>query len=156
MKNYKRLTKVNENGEVVLAKPMNSNSICCLDTEFRIVYQELLKRLGELENAIEKGELISPNNVGDKEIEFFCKHNDSVRKYNTKTTVELCCKILCQTIGSPCDYAKKLKDGFEYMQDNCRDHCDNNCEAITYSQNYEKCWYEYLKSNLKDQGINIE
>lgn len=37
-------------------------------------------RLQEIEDKIESGELISTKQVGDTEIEFFVKHNESVRK----------------------------------------------------------------------------
>ena len=44
-------------------------------------YSNLItNRLFELENKIESGELISTKEVGDTEIEFFVKHNDSIRK----------------------------------------------------------------------------
>lgn len=47
---------------------------------------EGIERLAELEDMIESGELISTKEVGDTEIEFFVKHNESVRK-NTATDI---------------------------------------------------------------------
>lgn len=50
------------------------------------MYFETYERLKKLEDMIESGELISTKEVGDTEIEFFVKHNESVRK-NTATDI---------------------------------------------------------------------
>lgn len=79
MKDYKRLTK--RCGDIVnYAKPLQSNFIGAIYEEQKERDSEIMSRLAELEDKIESGELISTKQVGDTEIEFFVKHNESVRK----------------------------------------------------------------------------
>ena len=76
--NYQRMTKHSVLG-TLHADDINGNEqplceLTALDTD------NLIGRLCELEDKIESGELISTKEVGDTEIEFFAKHNESVRK----------------------------------------------------------------------------
>lgn len=67
---YKRLTKRISDGEEAFL--------------FHSSLHEGIERLAELEDKIERGELISTKETGDTEIEFFVKHNDRVRKFALK------------------------------------------------------------------------
>lgn len=74
---YQRMTKHSDLG-TLHACDINGNEqplceLTVLDTD------NLIGRLCELEDKIESGELISTKEVGDTEIEFFAKHNESVR-----------------------------------------------------------------------------
>lgn len=83
MKDYKRLTK--RCGDIVnYAKPLQSNFIGAIYEEQKERDSEIMSRLAELEDKIERGELISTKETGDTEIEFFVKHNDRVRKFALK------------------------------------------------------------------------
>lgn len=79
MKDYERLTSYMQVGNKVVAiQPQRKERI-----------QAYIDRLFDLENKIESGELIDINklmtaettrDLSDKEIEFFIKHNEKVRK----------------------------------------------------------------------------
>lgn len=78
MMKYQRMTKHSVLG-TLHADDINGNEqplceLTALDTD------NLIGRLCELEDKIESGELISTKEVGDTEIEFFVKHNESVRE----------------------------------------------------------------------------
>lgn len=64
---YKRLTKRISDGEEAFL--------------FHSSLHEAIERLAKLEDKIERGELISvlQEEQNEREIEFFCKHNDYVR-----------------------------------------------------------------------------
>lgn len=47
-----------------------------------------VNKLADLEDKIESGELISPNDIGNNEIEFFVKHNKKVRTLTTREILE--------------------------------------------------------------------
>lgn len=75
---YQRMTKHSDLG-TLHADDINGNEqplceLTAVDTDI------LIGRLCELEDKIESGELISTKEVGDTEIEFFVKHNETVRK----------------------------------------------------------------------------
>lgn len=85
MKDYKRITVSND------SFCTNCDGICFCKTSCKI--QDILQRLIELENKIERGELVDRNEyldylmeakdtsaLTDKEIEFFVKHNARVRE----------------------------------------------------------------------------
>lgn len=72
---YKRLTKRIADGEEAFL--------------FHSSLHEGIERLAELEDKIERGELISTKETGDTEIEFFVKHNDRVRKFELKNFAKL-------------------------------------------------------------------
>lgn len=79
---YQRMTKHSDLG-TLHACDINGNEqplceLTVLDTD------NLIGRLCELEDKIESGELISTKEVGDTEIEFFAKHNESVRVNTAK------------------------------------------------------------------------
>ena len=80
MKDYKRLT--GEKGRVCDAEYCENDD--CLKCAAQINYE----RLAELEDKIESGELISPNDVGNNEIEFFVKHNKEVRKETAREIIK--------------------------------------------------------------------
>ena len=80
MKDYKRLTKRNADGCACYASPLTSSFVGAIYEEQKQRDDEILSRLAELEDKIESGELISPKDVGNNEIEFFVKHNKEVRK----------------------------------------------------------------------------
>lgn len=85
MKGYKRLTE-RRSGAVIDNCgncPNVNNKQGCTDKK---CYEIIKNRLADLEDKIESGELISTKEVGDTEIEFFVKHNESVRK-NTATDI---------------------------------------------------------------------
>ena len=78
MMKYQRMTKHSVLG-TLHADDINGNEqplceLTALDTD------NLINRLCKLEDKIESGELIHTKEVGDTEIEFFVKHNESVRK----------------------------------------------------------------------------
>lgn len=78
MMKYQRMTKHSVLG-TLHADDINGNEqplceLTALDTD------NLIGRLCELEDKIESGELIHTKEVGDTEIEFFVKHNESVRE----------------------------------------------------------------------------
>lgn len=79
---YQRMTKHSDLG-TIHACDINGNEqplceLTALDTD------NLIGRLCELEDKIESGELIHTKEVGDTEIEFFVKHNETVRKNTAK------------------------------------------------------------------------
>ena len=108
MKGYKRLTHkddiyyvdvINDKHEIVCS-PKSDNNLCVVLSAQKIV--KLLNRLVELENAIESGELCDreeliehlmtakdTSTLTDKEIEFFIKHNEKVRKVVAKEIVSI-------------------------------------------------------------------
>lgn len=82
MMKYQRMTKHSDLG-TIHADDINGNEqplceLTALDTD------NLIGRLCELEDKIESGELIHTKEVGDTEIEFFVKHNETVRKNTAK------------------------------------------------------------------------
>lgn len=68
----------------------------------------IINRLFELEDKIESGELISTKEVGDTEIEFFCKHNDTVRKETAQTILIYVAKAINAISWSNADYANSI------------------------------------------------
>ena len=79
---YERLTKRKENGEYTLAKEIKSTYQVAIMEEADRLYAEAFRRLAELEDKIESGELISTlqEDQSEQEIEFFVKHNAYVRR----------------------------------------------------------------------------
>lgn len=79
---YQRMTKHSDLG-TLHACDINGNEqpLCELTV---LDADNLIGRLCELEDKIESGELISTKEVGDTEIEFFAKHNESVRVNTAK------------------------------------------------------------------------
>ena len=89
MKDYKRLTK--RCGDIVnYAKPLQSNFIGAIYEEQKERDSEIMSRLAELEDKIERGELISTvqDERSEQEIAFFVKHNAEVRKQAVKEFAE--------------------------------------------------------------------
>ena len=81
MKDYKRLTDRDDDGmPYVKCADCYIRDKCDLTKE--VCYQELQDRLAELEDKIERGELISTvqDELSEQEIAFFVKHNAEVRK----------------------------------------------------------------------------
>lgn len=91
---YKRLTKRISDGEEAFL--------------FHSSLHEGIERLAELEDKIERGELISTKEVGDTEIEFFCKHNDTVRKDTAQRALVKVAKAINAIPWSNVDYEKSL------------------------------------------------
>lgn len=92
MKEYKRLTNKDwkENYDIFEDVCCDTCAEDCGECERNF---NALVRLGELEDKIENGELISPYDIGDNEIAFFVKHNADVREDFAK------------------EFAQKIKDG---------------------------------------------
>lgn len=82
---YERLTDRDDDGmPYVKCADCYIRDKCDLTKE--VCYQELQDRLAELEDKIERGELISTvqSERGDKEVAFFVAHNTAVRKQAVK------------------------------------------------------------------------
>lgn len=105
MKNYKRLTKWSDLGTLhvfdFVGKEIPLCDISPMDSD------NLVGRLAELEDKIESGELVDRNEyldhlmatkdisqLTDKEIEFFAKHNASVRENSDKEIARLTIEVV--------------------------------------------------------------
>lgn len=89
MKDYKRLTDRDDDGmPYVKCADCYIRDKCDLTKE--VCYQELQDRLAELEDKIERGELISTvqDERCEQEIAFFVKYNAEVRKQAVKEFAE--------------------------------------------------------------------
>lgn len=95
MKNYKRLTKWSKLGTLHVFG-FNGEEISLSDVSALDVHH-LVHRLVVLEDKIECGELVDTNelmasettrDLTDKEIEFFIKHNEKVRKETAREILE--------------------------------------------------------------------
>ena len=84
MKDYTRLTRQSVDNFKYCLKDHKAKIGEFNDYDAFFDYSMAVKRLGELEDKIERGELISTKETGDTEIEFFVKHNDRVRKFALK------------------------------------------------------------------------
>lgn len=100
MKDYKRLTEWVTNKitkkPVARLKDKNSEPVTAFN------------RLADIEDKIESGELISTKETGDTEIEFFCKHNDTVRKDTAQRALVKVAKAINAIPWSNVDYEKSL------------------------------------------------
>ena len=88
MMKYQRMTKkwVDDNGnnrvKCNISNVEQCEIVCDICDECWV--GKINRRLCELEDKIESGELISTKQVGDTEIEFFVNHNETVRENTAK------------------------------------------------------------------------
>ena len=82
MKDYKRLTRQSVGDFKYCLKDHKAKTGEFNDYDAFFDYSMAVKRLGELEDKIERGELIATQlkDTSDQDIAFFAKHNESVRK----------------------------------------------------------------------------
>lgn len=119
---YERLTKRKENGEYTLAKEIKSTYQVAIMEEADRLYAEAFRRLAELEDKIESGELISTlqEDQSEQEIEFFVKHNAYVRR---QAEVEFADKLrekeFSSKIGSEWVAVVKSLDIDEFVTEVC-------------------------------------
>lgn len=90
---YERLTERDKHGNADLIDADLLDVYDCVSFNrayFEII--EAIQRLAELEDKIERGELISTVQAeqGDQEIAFFVAHNAAVRKQAVKEFAEIC------------------------------------------------------------------
>ena len=97
MKDYKRLTEKSVSCFKYCLKNHKSKDGEFNDYDAFFDYSMAVKRLGELEDKIERGELVDINNLmtakttrdlTEREIEFFIKHNEKVRKETAREVLE--------------------------------------------------------------------
>lgn len=97
MKDYKRLTEKSVSCFKYCLKNHKSKNDEFNNYDAFFDYSMAVKRLGELEDKIEREELIDINelmtaettrDLTDKEIEFFIKHNEKVRKVTAREILE--------------------------------------------------------------------
>lgn len=98
MKDYKRLTEKSVSCFKYCLKNHKSKDGEFNDYEAFFDYSMAVKRLGELEDKIEREELIDINELmtakttrelTDKEIEFFVRHNEKVRKETAREILRM-------------------------------------------------------------------
>lgn len=79
---YERLTKREANGNYTYAKKITATYQVAMMEEAGRRDAEVFRRLAELEDKIERGELISTlqEDQSEQEIEFFAKHNAYIRR----------------------------------------------------------------------------
>lgn len=109
---YERLTKKFKKDNGKETPKCFANNIfavsCDIDCE-ECWISKINHRLCELEDKIERGELISTKEVGDTEIEFFVKHNDKVRKETVQQVLIQAAKIMNSISWSHYDGGKAVR-----------------------------------------------
>ena len=120
---YERLTIKRENG---------------FATVRNTTLQGLIDRLAELEDKIERGELISTvqDERSEQEIAFFVKHNAEVRKQAENAALRerldkavdktIVSEMLAKYFDCPCNFSPLDEEMWAYCRDNC---VDDNIEC---------------------------
>lgn len=130
---YKRLTKrIADDEEAFL---------------FHSSLHEAIERLAKLEDKIESGELISTKELGDTEIEFFCKHNDIVRKDTVQQVLIEVGKVINSMPWSNVNYDISI-----FLLDTIEDIAKKY--GINLFENSEQ--FIYTDSDGKDYECHIE
>lgn len=120
MKDYQRLTKKSVDCFRYCLKDHKSKNGEFNDYEAFFDYSMAVKRLGELEDKIESGELVDINELmaakttgelTDKEIEFFIKHNEKVRKETAREILE----PLREVVMKHSDCCVNLSEDIEFL-----------------------------------------
>lgn len=120
MKDYQRLTKKSVDCFRYCLKDHKSKNGEFNDYEAFFDYSMAVKRLGELEDKIESGELVDINELmaakttgelTDKEIEFFVRHNEKVRKETAREIL----KPLREVVMKHSDCCVNLSEDIEFL-----------------------------------------
>lgn len=118
MKNYKKLTKWSKSGTLHVID-FNGKEIPLDDVSVFDIYN-IAHKLSLFENKIESGELIDLNelttaettsDLTEKEIEFFIKHNEKVRKETAREVL----KPLREVVMKHPDCCVNLSEDIEFL-----------------------------------------
>lgn len=121
MKDYKRLTKRDKNGEVDVVGANIDLVYSLVPADEADALEASLNCLADFEDKIERQEMVSLNSVA---------------------------KLLNNWFDSPCAYGLNNEFVAEYMFEKYGDWCEENCAKMMDCST--SCWEMFLKAKLKE------
>lgn len=122
---------------------------------FHSSLHEAIERLAKLEDKIESGELISTKELGDTEIQFFCKHNDIVRKDTVQQVLIEVGKVINSMPWSNVNYDISifLLDTIEDIAKKYEITLFENSEQLTYIDSDGEEFEYHIESEDGDYAV---